>query len=37
MADAEDVIHAVRKIVGRYRRRGTRVQGWTVEDAREAA
>ena len=35
--DAQDVIHAVRKIVHRYRRGAASVNGWKPEPLREAA
>jgi len=37
LADAGDVIHAVRKLARRYRRRATAVSGWDAGDLREAA
>jgi dTDP-4-amino-4,6-dideoxygalactose transaminase len=37
LADAQDVIHAVRKVVRRYRRRAVGVNGWNPESIQEAA
>jgi hypothetical protein len=37
LADAQDVIHAVRKLSHRYRRGAAIVSGWRPESLREAA